>query len=209
MIGRISGILLEKDEQLALIDVQGVAYEVEVPASTFFLLPDSGTSVTLHTHFIVREDAQLLYGFLEDRERSLFRTLIRINGVGPKLALSMLSGMSVEDFVYCVQRDDVNALVKLPGIGKKTAERILIEVRDKLDSWTGSAVAGSTQEAVTGKLPATNKDAMLEAENALIALGFRPQDASRAVITAAQALEEDGAKIDSEALVKDALKNMN
>lgn len=204
MIGRITGVLLEKDNQLALIDVQGVAYEVEVPLSTFFQLPHPGEAITLHTHFVVREDAQLLYGFIEEQERGLFRILIRINGVGPKLALAMLSGMEVGEIVRCVHNDDVKSLVKLPGVGKKTAERLIIEVKDKLKSWQGAESLSGTGE---GK--AEGKDNSLEeAEIALVSLGFKPQEASRAIIAAAKTLEESGQVADSESLIRTALKSI-
>jgi holliday junction DNA helicase RuvA len=201
MIGRITGVLLEKENQLALIDVGGVAYEVEVPLNTFFKLPHAGETVTLHTHLVVREDAQLLYGFKDELERTLFRILIRISGVGPKMAIAMLSGMEVGDFVSCVQRDDVNALVKMPGVGKKTAERLIIELKDKLSEW---------QEPVnTGTRAALGKGSSLEeAENALISLGYKPQEAGRAVISAAKILEENNQVPDSESLIRTALKNI-
>jgi len=206
MIVRISGLLLEKDNQQALIDVQGVAYEVDVPLNTFFDLPEPGAPVTLHTHFIVREDAQLLFGFLKEQERGLFRLLIKINGVGPKLALAMLSGMAVSDFVRCIQQDDVNALVKMPGVGKKTAERLIVEIKDKLKSWDGMASEDLSGEPVT----VSGDDRSLEeAETALISLGYKPQEASRAVIAAAKILEESGQVPDSESLIRSALKNMS
>lgn len=205
MIGRITGVLLEKDNQLALIDVRGVAYEVLVPLSTFFSLPHPGEGITLHTHFVVREDAQLLYGFLQEQERSLFRILIRINGVGPKLALAMLSGMEVADFVRCVHQDDVDALVKLPGVGKKTAERLIIEIKDKLKEWDGTPVAEGTGTRVKAGRDASYE----EAETALINLGYKPQDAGRAVVAAAKILEESGQVPDSESLIRTALRSMS
>ena len=205
MIGRITGVLLEKDDQQALIDVRGVAYEVLVPLSTFFSLPHPGEGVTLHTHFVVREDAQLLFGFLQEQERSLFRILIRVNGVGPKLALALLSGMEVADFVRCVHQDDVNALVKLPGVGKKTAERLIIEIKDKLKEWAGTPVAAGAKE----KAKAGRNASYEEAETALINLGYKPQDAGRAVAGAAKILEESGQVPDSESLIRTALRNMS
>jgi Holliday junction DNA helicase RuvA len=205
MIGRITGVLLEKDNQQALIDVRGVAYEVLVPLSTFFSLPHPGEGVTLHTHFIVREDAQLLFGFLQEQERSLFRILIRINGVGPKLALAMLSGMEVADFVRCVHQDDVNALVKLPGVGKKTAERLIIEIKDKLKDWDGTSVTQGDRAPARASREASYE----EAETALINLGYKPQDAGRAVVAAAKILEESGQVPDSESLIRTALRNMS
>ena len=205
MIGRITGVLLEKDDQQALIDVRGVAYEVLVPLSTFFSLPHPGEGVTLHTHFVVREDAQLLFGFLQEQERSLFRILIRVNGVGPKLALALLSGMEVAEFVRCVHQDDVNALVKLPGVGKKTAERLIIEIKDKLKEWGGTPVAAGAKEKARAGRDASYE----EAETALINLGYKPQDAGRAVAGAAKILEESGQVPDSESLIRTALRNMS
>ena len=121
MIGRIQGVLIEKQPPVVLVDVQGVGYEIQAPMTTIYQLPELGEQVTLHTHFVVREDAQLLYGFAEQRERALFRTLIKVNGVGPKLALTILSGIETDDFVRCVREDDTATLVRLPGVGKKTA----------------------------------------------------------------------------------------
>jgi Holliday junction DNA helicase RuvA len=206
MIGRISGILLEKCNQQALIDIQGVAYEVEVPLNTFFNLPNPGATVTLHTHFVVREDAQLLFGFLEERERGFFRLLIKINGVGPKLALAMLSGMEVSEFVRCVQHDDVKSLIKLPGVGKKTAERLIIEIKDKLKDWQGNEQLSAPDGGVA---PRQGNGSIEEAETALISLGYKPQEASRAVITAVKILEESELEADSENLIRTALKNMS
>ena len=202
MIGRITGVLLEKDNQMALIDVGGVGYEVEVPLNTFFKLPQPGDTLTLYTHFVVREDAQLLYGFMEKVERALFRVLIRINGVGPKMAIAMLSGMEVSEFISCVQRDDVNALVKMPGVGKKTAERLIIELKDKVSDWQEPVNMGASATVSKGS-------SLEEAENALISLGYKPQEASRAVIAAAKILEENSQVPDSESLIRTALKNVS
>ena len=176
MIGRIRGTLLEKQAPQLLIDVQGVGYEVQVSLNTFFNLPELNQPLSLHTHLVVREDAQLLYGFGDHSERQLFRELIKISGVGPKLALAILSGMSAQEFVSCVQNNDSATLVRLPGVGKKTAERLLVEMRDRLDSWSGTADAGGAiPEQVTGKAD------ILEAEHALISLGYKPQEATRMV----------------------------
>lgn len=135
MIGRIEGVLLEKQAPELLIDVQGLGYEVLVSLNTFFDLPALGEKVTLRTHFVVREDVQQLYGFADVRERELFRTLIKVSGVGPKMALAILSGMTATDFVHSVQTNDTATLVKLPGVGKKTAERLIVEMRDRLESF--------------------------------------------------------------------------
>ena len=195
MIGRVSGILLEKQAPELLIDVQGVGYEVLVSLTTFFNLPALGESVTLLTHFVVREDAQQLYGFGETRERELFRALVKISGVGPKMALAILSGMTADEFVACVQADNTAALVKLPGVGKKTAERLVIEMRDRLQDW--DVVAQATPEQSTN-----NADAIQEAESALIALGYKPQEAARMV----NAVVDDSAS--SQELIRMALKTL-
>ncbi|MGB0473567.1 MAG: Holliday junction branch migration protein RuvA [Porticoccaceae bacterium] len=195
MIGRLQGVVLSKQAPDLLLDVQGVGYELLVPLNTFFDIPDIGETVTLHTHFVVREDAQQLYGFSQLEERVLFRHLIKVNGVGPKMALAILSGMSASEFSRCVQRDEVATLVKIPGVGKKTAERLLIEMRDKISSIVDN---GSEQpvEQVT-------QDISLEAESALTALGYRPQDAAKMVNRVA------GEHItNAEELIRAALKSM-
>jgi len=135
MIGRLSGQLIEKQAPFLLIDVNGVAYEVQAPMTSFYPLPDIGGDVVLHTHLSISENAHQLFGFYSLEERTLFRTLIKVSGVGPKMALAILSGMAANDFVKCVKNDDVAALVKVPGVGKKTAERLIIEVKDRLSDW--------------------------------------------------------------------------
>ena len=132
MIGRLIGTLAVKQPPEILLDVNGVGYEVQLPMTSFYQLPNVGETATVFTHFVVREDAQLLYGFIDVSERTLFRELIKANGVGPKLALTILSGMSAAQFMQCVKLEDVTSLVKLPGVGKKTAERLVVELRDKL-----------------------------------------------------------------------------
>ena len=150
MIGRLQGTVIDKQAPDLLLDVQGVGYEVLVSLSTFFAVPEVGQSVTLHTHFVVRDDAQLLFGFSELGERTLFRHLIKVNGVGPKMALAILSGMSASEFALCVHNNDVATLVKLPGVGKKTAERLVIEMRDRV----GDIEAGASGVAsVASKQP--------------------------------------------------------
>ncbi|ARN75082.1 Holliday junction branch migration protein RuvA [Oceanicoccus sagamiensis] len=199
MIGRLHGVILEKQAPEILIDVNGIGYEVQVPMTTIYQLPEVGKPVTLHTHFVVREDAQLLYGFAERRERSLFRTLIKVNGVGPKLALTILSGIESDDFVRCVRDGDTQALVRLPGVGKKTAERLLVEMKDRLKDWSIDGTAASASD--TGA--ASNNDILAEAESALVALGYKPQEASKAI-----AAVNDASMDSSEALIRMALKNM-
>lgn len=175
MIGRIRGKLVALDEHAILVDVAGVGYELEVTPDTLSMLPAVGGDVALHTHLSIREDAHLLYGFGTLAERDLFRLLIKINGVGPKLALALLSGMNVGDLARCIRDSDVARLVKLPGIGRKTAERLVVELRDRIDHLV---------RAPDGARPRANdaaRQVIEEAERALIALGYRPAEASRAV----------------------------
>ena len=192
MIGRLQGKLLLKKPPMLLVDVHGVGYEVLAPMSTFYHLED-GCEVTLVTHFVVREDQQSLYGFTTDRERELFRTLIKVNGVGPKLALTILSGLEAEEFVQIVKSGDVVSLVRVPGIGKKTAERLLIEMRDKLSSWE---VSPSVAQDASGA------QVTQDAVSALISLGYKNNDAKRAV----DAVYEAGQQ--SEQVIRLALQQM-
>jgi len=178
MIGRLRGTLLWKNAPHVLVDVQGVGYEVEVPFTTFFKLPTVGQEAMLHTHLIIREDAHILYGFATEAERALFRDLIKVNGVGAKMAAAILSGIAVEDFVRCVRDNDVARLVKLPGVGKKTAERLVMEMRDRLDAKTGAAPATKADAAA----PAPESNAVNDAISAMVALGYKPADASRMVL---------------------------
>ncbi len=199
MIARIKGTLLEKQPPQLLVDVSGVGYELEAPMTTFYQLPEIGQTVVLHTHFVVREDAQLLYGFYERQERELFRTLIRVNGVGPKMALAILSGIEGDEFVRCVQDNDIQSLVKIPGIGKKTAERLVIEIRDRLVILMGGS-SGLNSGSVIEKL--TPQSAVSEAESALMALGYKPKEAAKAV----SAFDTVG--LSSEEIIRRALKSM-
>lgn len=200
MIGRLTGSLLEKQPPHILLDVQGVGYELDAPMSTFYRLPALGESVTLHTHMVVREDAQLLYAFAEKRERELFRELIRLNGVGPKLALALMSGLEADELIRAVQVQDTSALVRVPGVGKKTAERLLIELRDRFKAW--EALPGSLKPLASGGGVAAAASQSSDAVSALIALGYKPQEASRAVA----AVEEEG--MSSEELIRRALKGI-
>ena len=202
MIGRIRGILVHKQPPDILVEVGGVGYELQVPMTTLFQLPQLGEEVSLVTHFVVREDAQLLYGFIDERDRLLFRQLIKVSGVGPKLGLTILSGMDSNSYARCVQRDDISSLVALPGVGKKTAERLLVEMRDKLKDWLEPAGAAANPAADAEMLaPVTN--IVADAEGALIALGYKPQDASRMVV----AVNDEGIQ-SSEDLIRRALKSM-
>jgi len=202
MIGRIRGILVQKHPPDILVEVGGVGYELQVPMTTLFQLPELGAEVSLLTHFVVREDAQLLYGFIDERDRGLFRQLIRVSGVGPKLGLTILSGMDSANFARCVQRDDISSLVALPGVGKKTAERLLVEMRDKLKDWFGPA-GGADDLASGGVVPGSVTDRVADAEGALVALGYKPQEASRMV-----AAVNDDSVASSEELIRRALKSM-
>ncbi len=191
MIGRLNGVLLEKTPPLVLIDVNGVGYECEVPMSTFYNLPAIGEKVVLLTQFIVREDAQLLYGFGSDRERLTFRQLLKVNGVGAKSALSILSGLSVDDLVQAVALQDTALLTRVPGVGKKTAERLLLELKDKF-SIDGMSLAQ------VGHAKSTSGDVL----NALLALGYNEREALAAVKTlAADVTVSDG--------IKQALKSLS
>lgn len=205
MIGRLTGKVIEKNPPMLVVDVQGVGYEVEVPMNTFYSLPDLNEAITLFTHMIVREDAQFLCGFISNDERRLFRTLIKVNGVGAKLALSILSSVSAQEFARCISDNDTKALVKLPGVGKKTAERLVIEVRDKLKDWLPSSV--STEDETQSST--TAHDETSEATSALIALGYKPQEASMMVQQALSDCSVDSGEnlISSGELIRAALKN--
>jgi len=174
MIGRLHGVLVEKQPPLLLIDVQGVGYELEAPMSTCFSLPAPGATITLRTHLVVREDQHTLYGFLSEAERRLFRGLLKVNGIGAKMALGLLSGMSVEEFSRCVQGGDTAALTRLPGVGRKTAERIILDMRDRIEA-TLPGVTG-----MPGARPAGGEaGARGEALDALLALGYKAPEARR------------------------------
>jgi Holliday junction DNA helicase RuvA len=198
MIGRLRGTLLEKQPPHLLLDVNGVGYDVQAPMTTFYELPETGSEIILHTHLAVREDAHVLYGFLRQHDRSLFRELIKVSGVGPKLALAILSGMSADEFVGTVHAGDSAALVKLPGVGKKTAERLVIEMKDRLKDWQG----GALPIASTAAQAAPANDAVKDAISALIALGYKPQEASRMV----SKVESEG--LASEEVIRMALRSV-
>ena len=170
MIVKLAGKLLDKQAPCALIDVNGVGYEINVSLMTFEDLPSLGSDVEMHTHLVVREDSHTLYGFLTVHERSLFKALIKVNGVGPKMALGMLSGMTVDEFARAILNRDVSSLVKLPGVGKKTAERLVIEMKDAID---GAALSGAHENTIT------KSDIRLEAESGLLSLGYKAQDITK------------------------------
>jgi holliday junction DNA helicase RuvA len=206
MIGSIRGILLEKQPPEVLIEAGGVGYEVQVPMTSFYQLPEVGQEVSLCVHFVVREDAQLLFGFANKQERAVFRELIKASGVGPKLALTILSGMNAAQFMQAVSMDDVTGLTKLPGVGKKTAERLVIELRDRL---TKLSVAPSNTVAFgrVSSLPVENtflqsNDVKEDALSALIALGYKPAQGSKVINSVFKA------DMSSETLIREALRAM-
>lgn len=203
MIGTIRGVIQDKQANEILVETGGVGYEVHVPMTTLFRLPEVGSEIRLYTHFVVRDDAQLLYGFVDTKERSLFRTLIRVNGIGPRMALTIMSGMDSDEFVRCIQDEDINALIKLPGIGRKTAQRLVIEVRDRLSEWDLLAEAGKGAPGVTDNASLRTR----EAEGALVALGYKPGDAAKAIKSAQKQLEAEGLAPSSELLIRSALRN--
>ena len=200
MIGRLRGTLAEKHPPHVILDINGLGYELEVPMTTLYRLPSLGEPLTLHTHLVVREDAHLLYGFFEKRERELFRELIRLNGVGPKLALALMSGLEVDELVRCVQAQDTSALVRVPGVGKKTAERLLVELKDRFKAW--ESIPSIAPLVVEPQLAQAVSSAENDAVSALISLGYKPQEASRAVAV----VKEDG--LSSEDLIRRALRGM-
>ena len=192
MIGHLRGRLVRKAPPALIIDVNGVGYELEAPMSTFYRLPELGSEVELHTHLVVREDAHLLYGFATEDERRLFRDLLRVTGIGPKIGLALLSGIDVDTFMRCVEAEDAAALTRIPGIGRKIAERLLVEMRDRIRA--------------LGQLPssaprtATPVGARAEAFSALVALGYKPVEVNRLL----QGVEQEGAG--TEELIRRALQ---
>ena len=203
MIGYLRGTLLEKQPPHVLLDVNGVGYELELPMTTLFQLPAVGEPLILHCHLVVREDAQLLYGFYSKRDRALFRELIRLNGVGPKLALALMSGLSVDELIQCVNAEDTSRLMKVPGVGKKTADRLLVELKDRFKNWESTPLAGQTSmEPAELSAVTSAQSAESDAVSALIGLGFKPAQASRAV----SSVFAEG--LSSEDLIRRALKGM-
>ncbi|OBX04385.1 Holliday junction ATP-dependent DNA helicase RuvA [Gallibacterium genomosp. 3] len=203
MIGHLRGILLEKSPPEILLDVNGVGYELLLPMTSFYHLPEVNMETTLYTHLVVREDAHLLFGFYQKQDRTLFRELIKTNGVGPKLALAILSAMSVNEFSYAIEHEELSKLVKIPGVGKKTAERLLVELKGKFkqyrnqDFFIEQKVGTTTMEQSL----ATETSPADDAISALIALGYKPADAEKMVKHVAQP------DLNSEQLIREALKN--
>ncbi|MXP48676.1 Holliday junction branch migration protein RuvA [Pantoea sp. Eser] len=201
MIGRLRGNILEKQPPLVLLEAHGVGYEVHMPMTCFYELPELNHEAVIFTHFVVREDAQLLFGFNSKQERALFRELIKVNGVGPKLALAILSGMSAQQFVTAVEKEEIASLVKLPGVGKKTAERLVVEMKDRLKGMHGDLFGGDSAFTLTSPNaePETN-DAEAEAVAALVSLGYKPQEASRMISKVGRP------DADCETLIREALR---
>lgn len=194
MIGQLRGLLIQKQPPLLMLDVQGVGYEVLAPMSTFYSLPELQQPATLLTHLIVREDQHTLYGFNTDYERELFKTLIKVNGVGPKLALAILSGIESDEFIRCVHDNEPAGLIRIPGVGKKTAERLIIEMRDKLPECqirAGHSLSSQQSQSIDDAIAALN------------ALGYKPQEARKAV----KAIEEPD--LSSEKLIRLALQRLS
>jgi holliday junction DNA helicase RuvA len=203
MIGRIKGILLEKQIPTLLVDVAGIGYELLASMHTFYRLPALGNEVVLHTHLVTREDAQLLYAFATREERSLFRVLIRVSGIGPKSALTILSSIEPQEFVHCILSDDLGALTRLPGIGKKTGQRLLIEMRDKLNNFEIEAMATEmTFDQGEGEIRAVNASVLKDAISALVTLGYKQAEARRVV------LQHRAENLSSEELIRVALKEL-
>lgn len=200
MISRLQGTLIEKQAPNVVIDIQGLGYEVSLPMSCFYQLPEVGEITTLFTHFVVREDAQLLYGFTTAQTRALFREVIKANGIGPKLALAILSAMTAEQFVESIHREEVSILIKIPGVGKKTAERLVIEMRDRLKDWSGFDLLNPQDPIVHSTQ--TKDSASSEAIDALISLGYKQTQAEKAIRQIAQV------GMGSEDLIRHALKSM-
>ena len=201
MIGWIKGEIIEKKAPQLLLNVNGIGYEVQAPMSTFYTLPEQG-EVELFTHFVVREDAQLLFGFATKAERKLFREIIKVNGIGPKLGLTILSSIEPDRFVFCVNEQDVQSLTKVPGIGNKTAERLLIEMKDKLKDWYIDADANLLGFNQVG---APNSSMIGEAESALIALGYKANEAHKMVLKATK----DNTTNSAEDIIRLALRNLS
>ncbi|MFT4610522.1 MAG: Holliday junction DNA helicase RuvA [Cellvibrionaceae bacterium] len=202
MIGRLKGTIIEKQPPQILVDVGGVGYEAQAPMTSFYPMPAVGEQVILHTHLSVSENAHQLFAFYTQDERKLFRTLIKVSGVGPKMALAILSGMPANEFVQCIIEGNSAALVRVPGVGKKTAERLIIEVKDRLKGWES---LDSTQATFGSNLQASTQSAMTaDAESALVALGYKPTDAAKVI-----ARVQHSATIEtSEELIRLALKSL-
>jgi len=192
MIGFLRGTLVSKRPPTLTLDVGGVGYELEAPMSTFYRLPDTGQSLSLVTHLVVREDAHVLYGFFTEAERALFRNLLKVSNVGPRIALGVLSGMSVDGFYQCVRDKDLVSLTKVPGVGRKTADRLLLEMADRLPESLGTEASPPARSAAEG-----------EAQGALLALGYKPGEVTRML------KDLDAARLSTEEMIREALKRVH
>ncbi len=212
MIGRLRGTLIHKQPPALMVDVSGVGYELEAPMSTFYELPEIGEETTLQTHLVVREDAQLLYGFATETERAMFRILIRVQRVGAKLALSILSAMSTQEFVQAIRDENSTGLARIPGVGKKTAERLIIEMRDRLKEW--EVFSPDATSDATNNSPSTDNQASIstphtireEAVHALVALGYKSADASRLVDAVGVSSDASEENLSVEEIIRRALQ---
>lgn len=196
MIGTLRGLLLQKTPPHLLLEVNGVGYELQAPMTTFYELDDDQKPITLYTHLVIREDAHQLYGFIHQKDRDLFRTLIKINGVGPKLGLAILSGIELQSFIQAVQHQDISVLIKIPGVGKKTAERLVIECRDVLSKW--QPLNHHTALPLSNDSTSSIQDAI----DALTTLGYKPQEAKRSI----EKIYKEGHSV--EILIRHALQQM-
>ncbi|MEB6563950.1 Holliday junction branch migration protein RuvA [Acinetobacter towneri] len=199
MIGCLIGEVLALEAPTVLLNVNGVGYEIDTPLTTFCQL-QKGQKITLWTHLAVREDAQLLYGFLDAQEKTIFRTLLKVNGVGPKMALGILSTLSVELLIHTVEHEDINTLIKVPGVGKKTAERLMIELRDRFKAMSSEA---TSHNSTTTQIQFTGNSAVAEAEAALQSLGYKPAEAQKLINTVKADFTE------ASDIIRAALKSMN
>lgn len=195
MIGYLRGVLMHKEPPALVLEVGGVGYELEAPMTTFYDLPAVGETVALHTHLVVREDAHLLFGFARETQRRQFRALLKVSGIGPRVALAVLSGLNESDLAHCVAEEDVGRLTQVPGIGRKTAERLIVELRDKFSQEPAVASAAAS-------IASDVRDPVAEAVSALIALGYKPPEASRAVRGVA------GEGLSAEEIIRQALMAM-
>jgi Holliday junction DNA helicase RuvA len=198
MIGQLRGVILEKKPPQLVLDVNGVGYEIDASMQTFYRLPDVGKEIVLYTHFVVREDAHHLYGFFDREERALFRTLLKVNGVGPRLSLTILSSVDASEFARCVVNNDTASLTRVPGIGKKTADRLIIEMRDKV---SGLDTSLPMSQPLTPE-SASRRQVTQDAVSALIALGYKPPEASKAVS------KVDDGNMSSEDIIRHALREI-
>ena len=195
MIGYLRGKLVAKQPPQLVMDVNGVGYELDAPMSTFYTLPALGSELSLFTHLVVREDAHILFGFGTERERRMFRELLKVSGIGPKLALGLLSGITIDSFWICVEAGDADTLVKVPGVGRKTADRLIVEMRDRAKAFGAAQFA-----AVGGAGPVEIGGAQAEAFSALVALGYKPVEVTRLLKSA------DASAVTTEELIRQALK---